>query len=150
MLSSVSGVSFKGDVAPNQNVQDLLSSPGKFSAPIADNPPDSFAKEGAEKKKKSKAPAIIGTLVALAAATYIGLGVAVSKSKLNKVVAQEGKELKFTEKVQNFFHSIGENAESMWNKIRGKKSEGGDTKPEAKPKDDVPKPSANEDTKTEA
>ena len=128
MLNAVSGVSFKGEVTPNQNLQDLINSHGQFSAPIAEAPSDSFVRRNTEENKKSKAPAVIGSLVALAAAAYIGLGVAVSKSKLTKVVAQEGKELKFAEKAQNFFHSIGENAESLWNKIRGNKTESAATK----------------------
>ena len=60
----------------------------------------------------------------MAAITYVALGVAVNKGKLEKVVAAEGKELKFTDKIKNFFHSIGENADNMWKKIRGKKAEG--------------------------
>ena len=51
MLNSVSGVSFKGDVTPAQNTQDLISAPSQFSASLADAPVDSFEKVGEEKKK---------------------------------------------------------------------------------------------------
>ena len=78
-------------------------------------PADSFEKAG-EEKKKSKAPAIIVTIVALAAAAYVGLGVAVGKGKLTKV---EGTDLKFMEKVQNWGHAIGDNAQSVWKSITG-------------------------------
>ena len=70
MISSVSNVNFRGDAAP-VNAQDLINSPGKFTtqAPKADAPADSFEKEGAPaEKKKSKASAIIGTIVGLLAA----------------------------------------------------------------------------------
>ncbi len=118
MLSPVSGVSFRGEVAPAQNTQDLISAPSQFASPIADAPADSFEKAG-EEKKKSKAPAIIGGLLALAAAAYIGLGVAVGKGKLDKVVAAEGAELKFMEKAQNLAHAVGENANSAWKTVTG-------------------------------
>lgn len=119
MINSVSGVSFRGDVAPAQNSQDLINAPGQFATPVADVPADSFEKEGAE-KKKSKAPAIIGTIVGLAALAYAGLGLAVGKGKLNKVVAQEGKELKLTDKAINVLHGIGENAKGVWDSIASK------------------------------
>ena len=32
MLNSVSGVNFKGDVTPNPNIQDLISSPGQYAS----------------------------------------------------------------------------------------------------------------------
>ena len=115
MLNPVSGVSFRGDVAPTQNTQDLISAPSQFAGPVADAPADSFEKAG-EEKKKSKAPAIIGGLVALAAAAYIGLGVAVGKGKLPKI---EGTELKFMEKAQNLANSVGENAGKVWKSITG-------------------------------
>ncbi len=134
MISSVSNINFRGDAAP-VNHQDLINSPGKFTTtqpPKADAPADSFEKkdgaEGAE-KKKSKAPAIIGSIVGLLALTYIGLGIAVGKGKLTKAVAEEGKELGFMGKVKNFFVSIGENAENLWNRIRGKKAEEGEVNP---------------------
>ena len=119
MINSVSGVNFRGDVAPAQNSQDLINAPGQFATPVADVPADSFEKEGAE-KKKSKAPAIIGTIVGLAALAYAGLGLAVGKGKLNKVVAQEGKELKLTDKAINVLHDIGENAKGVWDSIASK------------------------------
>lgn len=130
MINSVSGVNFRGDVAPAQNSQDLINAPGQFATPVADVPADSFEKEGAE-KKKSKAPAIIGTIVGLAALAYAGLGLAVGKGKLNKVVAQEGKELKLTDKAINVLHDIGENAKGVWDSIAskfGKKGAAAETK----------------------
>ena len=145
MISSVSNVNFRGDAAP-VNAQDLINSPGKYTtqATKADAPADSFEKkdgaEGAE-KKKSNLPAIIGSIAGLLALTYIGLGIAVGKGKLTKAVAEEGKELGFMGKVKNFFVSIGENAENLWKRIRGKKAEEGevnpkkeDVKPEGEPK----------------
>lgn len=136
MISSVSNVNFRGDAAP-VNAQDLINSPGKFTtqAPKADAPADSFEKEGAPaEKKKSKAPAIIGTIVGLLAATYVGLSIAVGKKALTRAVAEEGKELGFLGKVKNFFVDIGESGEKLWNKIRGKKVDDVD----GKPKTDAP------------
>ena len=136
MISSVSNVNFRGDAAP-VNTQDLINSPGKFTtqAPKADVPADSFEKEGAPaEKKKSKAPAIIGTIVGLLAATYVGLSIAVGKKALTRAVAEEGKELGFMGKVKNFFVAIGESGENLWNKIRGKKVDDVD----GKPKTDAP------------
>ena len=129
MISSVSNVNFRGDAA-SVNAQDLINSPGKFTtqAPKADAPADSFEKEGAPaEKKKSKAPAIIGTIVGLLAATYVGLSIAVGKKALTRAVAEEGKEL-------DFFVDIGESGEKLWNKIRGKKVDDVD----GKPKTDAP------------
>ena len=145
MISSVSNVNFRGDAAP-VNAQDLINSPGKFTtqAPKADAPADSFEKEGAPaEKKKSKAPAIIGTIVGLLAATYVGLSIAVGKKALTRAVAEEGKELGFLGKVKNFFVDIGESGEKLWNKIRGKKVDDVD----GKPKTDAPdvKKSAGEE-----
>lgn len=139
MLNSVSGVNFKGDVTPNPNIQDLINSPGQYASLTEEAPVDSFEKAGAEKEHKSKAPAIITTIVGLAAAAYVGLGIAVGKGKLKKV---EGTDLKFTEKAQNFFHSIGENASNMWKKVRGKETAEADTKTpknEKTPEGETPK-----------
>lgn len=128
MLNSVSGVSFKGDTTA-ANVQDLINSSGLYANSVAEMPPDSFERFGGEKEKKSKAPAIIASIVALTAAAYVGLGLAVGKGKLNKVVPKDGAELKFMEKAKNFLYDVGENAKGLWNKIRGKKTE--DVKPSA-------------------
>lgn len=128
MISSVSNVNFRGDAAP-VNHQDLINSPGKFTtqAPKADAPADSFEKkDGADnaETKKSKAPAIIGSVAALLLAVYVGLSVAVGKGKLvEKQVAEGAEKLKFGEKVNNFFYKIGKSGEELWNKIRGKKTE---------------------------
>lgn len=62
------------------------------------------------------------------AAAYVGLSIAVGKKALTRAVAEEGKELGFMGKVKNFFVSIGESGEKLWNKIRGKKVEDGDVK----------------------
>lgn len=150
MISSVSNVNFRGDAAP-VNAQDLINSPGKFTtqAPKADAPADSFEKEGAPaEKKKSKASAIIGTIVGLLAATYVGLSIAVGKKALTRAVAEEGKELGFLGKVKNFFVDIGESGEKLWNKIRGKKVDDVD----GKPKTDAPdvKPEGEAAPKAEA
>lgn len=146
MISSVSNVNFRGDAAP-VNAQDLINSPGKYTtqAPKAEAPADSFEKEGAaEEKKKSKAPAIIGTVVGLLAAVYVGLSIAVGKKALTKAVAEEGKELGFMGNVKNFFVSIGESGEKLWNKIRGKKAEDVDVKP----KTETPEPKKGNTTET--
>lgn len=156
MISSVSNVNFRGDAAP-VNAQDLINSPGKYTtqAPKAEAPADSFEKEGAAaEKKKSKAPAIIGTVVGLLAAAYVGLSIAVGKGKLTKAVAEEGKELGFMGKVKNFFVSIGESGEKLWNKIRGKKVEDGDVKtkgetPEPKKPETDKGPEVNNNNKPE-
>ena len=150
MISSVSNVNFRGDAAP-VNAQDLINSPGKFTtqAPKADAPADSFEKEGAPaEKKKSKTSAIIGTIVGLLAATYVGLSIAVGKKALTRAVAEEGKELGFLGKVKNFFVDIGESGEKLWNKIRGKKVDDVD----GKPKTDAPevKPEGEAAPKAEA
>ncbi len=150
MISSVSNVNFRGDAA-SVNAQDLINSPGKFTtqAPKTDAPADSFEKEGAPaEKKKSKAPAIIGTIVGLLAATYVGLSIAVGKKALTRAVAEEGKELGFLGKVKNFFVDIGESGEKLWNKIRGKKVDDVD----GKPKTDAPdvKPEGEAAPKAEA
>lgn len=109
MISSVSNINFRGNeaIAPNQ---DLINAPGKFSAPVASEP-DTFEK-AEEGHKKSKAPAVIGGLIGAAALIYAGLGLAVGKGKLTKATG-EG----FVAKIQNFFHSIGKNAENMYNKV---------------------------------
>ena len=150
MISSVSNVNFRGDAA-SVNAQDLINSPGKFTtqAPKTDAPADSFEKEGAPaEKKKSKAPAIIGTIVGLLAATYVGLSIAVGKKALTRAVAEEGKELGFLGKVKNFCVDIGESGEKLWNKIRGKKVDDVD----GKPKTDAPdvKPEGEAAPKAEA
>lgn len=146
MISSVSNVNFRGDAAP-VNAQDLINSPGKFStqqAPKADAPADSFEKEGAPaEKKKSKAPAIIGTIVGLLAATYVGLSIAVGKKALTRAVAEEGKELGFMGNVKNFFVDIGESGVKLWNKIRGVKADDVDGKPKSDAPD-IKKPAGEE------
>ena len=144
MINSVSNVSFRGDV----NAQELINSPGKYTtaaAPQAEAPADSFEKEGAAPKKKSKAPAIIGTIVGLAAAAYIALGIAVGKGKLAKAVPDEAGNIGFMGKVKNFFVSIGESADNLWSKIRGKKA---DDAADLKAKGDTPEP--NKPVETEA
>jgi|GEM_PF-1228523 len=143
MINSVSNVSFRGEV----DAQALINSPGKYTtaaAPKAEAAADSFEKEGAAPKKKSKAPAIIGTIVGLAAAAYIALGIAVGKGKLAKAVPDEAGKIGFMGKVKNFFVSIGESADNLWSKIRGKKA---DDAAEVKTKADAPE--ANKPVETE-
>ena len=55
MINSVSGISFRGDVAP---ANDLISAPSKFSnpAPQAEAPADSFEKAGEKKGKSDRRP----------------------------------------------------------------------------------------------
>ena len=113
MINSVSGISFRGETAPTN---DILSAPSKFSAPApkADAPADSFEKTN---KKKSKAPAIIGGLLAAAAVAAIALGFLTGRGKLTKVVAEEGKNLSFLNKAQNFICDIGEKVAKLWPKV---------------------------------
>lgn len=113
MINSVSGISFRGETAPTN---DILSAPSKFSAPApkADAPVDSFEKAN---KKKSKAPAIIGGLLATAAVAAIALGFLTGRGKLTKVVAEEGKNLSFLNKAQNFICDIGEKVANLWPKV---------------------------------
>lgn len=113
MINSVSGISFRGETAPTN---DILSAPSKFSAPApkADAPADSFEKAN---KKKSKAPAIIGGLLATAAVAAIALGFLTGRGKLTKVVAEEGKNLSFLNKAQNFICDIGEKVANLWPKV---------------------------------
>ena len=114
MINSVSGVSFRGDVAP---ANDLINSPSKFANPAvqAEAPADSFEKAG--EKKKSKAPAIIGGLVGVAAIATATLGFLVGRGKLTKAVAQEGKELSLLNKAQNFICDMGEKVADLWPKL---------------------------------
>lgn len=117
MINSVSGVSFRGD-AP-VNAADLINSPGKFTTAgvNSDVSADSFEKKG--EHQKSHKGAVIGTIIGLLAAAYIGLGIAVHKGKLSKIDNPEG----IMQKTKNFFHKIGESADELWKKIRGKKAE---------------------------
>ena len=74
MLSSVSNVSFKA-----QSTQDLINSPGRFTRmPEVKPEADQFTPT----KKKSKAPAIIGTIAAVAVAAAVTLGILAGKGKL--------------------------------------------------------------------
>ncbi len=118
MISSVSGISFRGE-AP-ASTADLINSPGKYSIPgvKVDAHGDSFASK--TEKKKSNTGAVIGTIVALLAAAYIGLGVAVNKGKFKKIDNPEG----IMQKTKNFFHKIGESADNLWKRVRGQKAEG--------------------------
>ena len=131
MINSVSGISFRGDTS--MNVNDLINSPGKFTTNQvrADMPSDEF--EPSEKKKSHKG-AVLGTIIALLAAAYIGLGVAVHKGAIQKVENPEG----IMQKVQNFFRSIGKSADNLWSKIRGKGASKEAPKSET-PKTDTPK-----------
>ena len=117
MISAVSGVNFKGEGAVSG--ADLINAPGKFSSAPAslDAPADSFESKG--KEKKGHAGTVMGSIVGLLALAYVALGLAVGKGKLKKVEAPEG----MMQKVQNFFHKIGESAEGLWNKVFKKKPE---------------------------
>ncbi len=125
MISSVSNINFRGDAAP-VNHQDLINSPGKFTtqAPKADAPADSFEKNDGVEKSKSKTPVILASVAALLLAAYVGLSVAVGKGS---IVEKTGADLKFGDKVKNFFYKVGKSGDDLWNKIRGKKVEGDET-----------------------
>ncbi len=114
MINSVSGISFRGEAAP---ANDILNAPSKFSnpAPTAEAPVDSFEKAG--EKKKSKAPAIIGGLIGAVAIAAIALGFLTGKGKLTKVVAEEGKNLTFLNKAQNFICDMGEKVANLCPKL---------------------------------
>ena len=118
MIHSVSGVSFRGDAAVN--MQDLINSPGKYTSQALNSemPADSF--ENNTEKPKSHKGAVIGTIIGLLAAAYIGLGVAVNKNLLKKIDNPEG----IVQKTKNFFHKIGESADELGKKVRGKMTEG--------------------------
>lgn len=117
MISSVSNVSFKGDVAPNA---ELINAPSQFST-APEIPADSFEKEGLgeEDKSSSVKKGLIGTaLVALA--TFAGLGYAVKNGKISKVeIPAEGIFAKAKAYAQNAAHKVGSWAESCWNWAAG-------------------------------
>lgn len=95
MISSVSSVNF------GNNAIDLAS-PGKYSqvsVPKTDAPADEFVG-----KKKSKAPAVIGGIAALAVAAAVTLGILSHKGKLPKVENAE----KIMDKVKNVLADAGE------------------------------------------
>ena len=117
MISSVSNINFRGD-AGTVNAQDLINSPGKFTTQpqAADVKSDSFEKEG-EVKKKNKTGIIIGSIVGALAVAYITLSALVHKGTINRV--PDTGDLKFKDKIQNFFYSIGESGSKLWKKIRG-------------------------------
>lgn len=124
MLSSVSNISFRGDAG---NHQDLISSPGKFSNKPAPYSPKADSFEDSQKENKHTAAKVIGSLAGLAALTWIGLGIAVGRkgSAWKKIPAAEGQNLKFTDKVKNFFFAIGESANNAYKKVfnKGAKTE---------------------------
>ena len=118
MISAINNVSFG-------NNQDLINSPGQFSATaIPENKPDTFEMEDENKKSNNGLKALLGTaLVALAA--FVGLGVAVKKGNLVKVdVPAEGFMAKVKAKVKNFGFSVGEQAKKCYEKVAGWFSKG--------------------------
>ncbi len=119
MINSVSNLSFRGDIANNQ---DLINSPGQFASPMqsAELPPDSFEMQG-EEKKKSGAKGIIATL-ALGLAAFAGLGYAVKKGHLEKTAINDADSFfkKLWPKTKNLGHTIGEYAVKAWDKTLGK------------------------------
>lgn len=124
MINSVSKINFCAADAVS-NAQDLLSSPGQFSAaaPIPENVPDSFEKQGAEEKtsKKTATKAIIAAAVATVAA-FAALGYAVKSGKLNKVntAETEGFFSKAWAHVKNAGYTVGDFAGKCWDKTIGK------------------------------
>ena len=115
MLQSVSGVNFRGDVV---NSQDLISGQGRYSTAGVVSEPDVF--ESSEKKSNaSKGLKIAGAIVALAALAWAGLGIAVGRKGSNwqKIAAEEGKELKFMQKVKNVFYEIGNSAVTAYKAV---------------------------------
>lgn len=123
MISAISNVSFKGDApatgAVGQNYNDLISSPGKYSA----NAQEQKAPQGdqvdlsTKKEKSNKTGIIIGSVIGALALAWIGLGIAVGKGKL---VKSEGADLKFTEKAKNVFFAIGDSAKKAYDNTLGK------------------------------
>ena len=117
MINSVSGVSFRGEAV---NSQDLFNAPGKYAVPttVADAP-DSFEKQGKEKKKGGHG--ILATL-AVALAAFAALGIAVKKGHLEKVEINEadGFFKKALQKGQNLAHTVGEYAVKAWDATGGK------------------------------
>ena len=118
MISSISNnVHFRGEAV---SAQDLINSPGNFSANIPADKPDTFEKAPFEEEnnEKSYLPAIIGTAVA-ALAAFVGLGVAVKKGKLEKVEVAEADSFfkKLWTRTKNVGFSIGEAAGKCYDKI---------------------------------
>lgn len=123
MISAISNVSFKGDApateAVGQNYNDLINSPGKYSA----NAQEQKAPQGdqvdlsTKKEKSHKTGIIIGSVIGALALAWIGLGIAVGKGKLVKI---EGADLKFGDKCKNFFHTIGNSAKKSYDSTLGK------------------------------
>lgn len=121
MIQSVSSINFKANNPVNH--QDLINSPGQFTLKAEEAKPDGFEKTDAQpKEKKGTAGKVIGTIVALAAAAYIALGIAVNKKVLTRVPAEGNKTLKTMDNVKNFFFDIGESGNKLWQKVFNKKA----------------------------
>lgn len=120
MISAISNVSFRGETQP-ADFNALVNSPGKYTqnaaqqAPAAKGDEVDFSTD--DEKKSNKTAIIISSVLGALALTWIGLGIAVGKGKLTKV---EGTDLKFGQKVQNFFHTIGKSAKSAYDSTLGK------------------------------
>lgn len=121
MVSAISNVSFRAD-AVNKDLNSLINDPGKYSsaqqqAPAKDLGADKVdLSTNAAKKEKSNTGAIIGGILGVLALTWIGLGVAVSKGKLNEIPEAAG----WGEKLKNIAFKIGKSADDAYKSTFGK------------------------------
>jgi len=119
MLSPVSSVNFRGET-DIKDVNSLINSPGKYAVAQAGavQAPEGDIVElsTAAKEEKSHTGAIIGGILGALALTWIGLGIAVHKGKLEKIDAPSG----WGEKIKNFAHTIGKSADDAYAKTLGK------------------------------
>ena len=117
MISAVSNVNFRGEVG-NTDLKNLINSPGKYSNPTA-SPAKMDQVElsnATSNKEKSNTGLVLAGIGAALLATWVALGVAVSKNKLAKIETPDG----WGEKIQNFGHTIGESAVKAYDATLGK------------------------------
>lgn len=120
MIQAVSGVSFKNDA--NKDINALINSPGKYSGASASSVSqtqttdkgDSFGKE-----EKSNTALKVGGALAVLAAVWIGLGIAVGKGKLDSWKA-DGVSDSWGAKLKNVVYQIGDSAKKAYDNTLGK------------------------------
>lgn len=120
MIKAVSGISFKNDA--NKDINSLISSPGKYSAASAPAAPQAPAADKADsfgKEEKSNTALKVGGTLAVLAAIWIGLGIAVSKGKLDSWKA-DGVSDGWGAKLKNVVYQIGESAKKAYDNTLGK------------------------------
>lgn len=120
MINAVSSVSFKGEA--DKDMSSLINSPGKFSAaPAATVAPEADKVDFSTTKKKDKnnTAAVVGGTLATLAALWIGLGVAVSKGKLDNWKLAQGQE-GWGAKAKDLVYKFGESAQKAYDATLGK------------------------------